>query len=61
LSSFQDGDVIELETEGLGRLRIHVRDDLKRTWGRETRLEVANRGAKEVTTPQLTGKYAPRS
>jgi 2-keto-4-pentenoate hydratase/2-oxohepta-3-ene-1,7-dioic acid hydratase in catechol pathway len=60
LSSFQDGDVIELETEGLGRLRIHVRDDLKRTWGRETRLEVANRGAKEVTTPQLTGKYAPR-
>ena len=61
LSSFQDGDVIELETEGLGRLRIHVRDDLKRTWGRETRLELANRGAKEVTTPQLTGKYAPRS
>jgi 2-keto-4-pentenoate hydratase/2-oxohepta-3-ene-1,7-dioic acid hydratase in catechol pathway len=61
LSSFQDGDVIELETEGLGRLRIHVRDDLKRTWGRETRLEVANRGGKEVTTPQLTGKYAPRS
>jgi 2-keto-4-pentenoate hydratase/2-oxohepta-3-ene-1,7-dioic acid hydratase in catechol pathway len=61
LSSFQDGDVVELETEGLGRLRIHVRDDLKRTWGRETRLEVANRGAKEVTTPQLTGKYAPRS
>jgi 2-keto-4-pentenoate hydratase/2-oxohepta-3-ene-1,7-dioic acid hydratase in catechol pathway len=61
LSSFQDGDVIELETEGLGRLRIHVRDDLKRTWGHETRLEVANRGAKEVTTPQLTGKYAPRS
>ncbi len=61
LSSFQDGDIVELETEGLGRLRIHVRDDLKRTWGRETRLEVANRGAKEVTTPQLTGKYAPRS
>jgi hypothetical protein len=58
LSSFQDGDVVELETEGLGRLRINVRDDLKRTWGRETRLEVANRGGKEVTTPQLTGKYA---
>ena len=61
LSSFQDGDVVELETEGLGRLRIHVRDDLKRTWGRETRLELANRGAKDVTTPQLSGKYAPRS
>jgi 2-keto-4-pentenoate hydratase/2-oxohepta-3-ene-1,7-dioic acid hydratase in catechol pathway len=58
LSSFQDGDVVELETEGLGRLRINIRDDLKRTWGRETRLEVANRGGKEVTTQQLTGKYA---
>ena len=32
LSGFQDGDVIELETEGLGRLRFNVRDDLKRTW-----------------------------
>jgi hypothetical protein len=58
LSSFQDGDVVELETEGLGRLRINVRDELKRTWGRETRLEWASKGSKEVTTPQLTGKYA---
>ena len=58
LSSFQDGDVVELETEGLGRLRINVRDDLKRTWGRETRLDMQNKESKEVTTPQLTGKYA---
>jgi 2-keto-4-pentenoate hydratase/2-oxohepta-3-ene-1,7-dioic acid hydratase in catechol pathway len=59
LNAFQDGDVVELEAEGLGKLRISVRDDLKRTWGRETRLDMQNRGAKEVTTPQLTGKYAP--
>jgi 2-keto-4-pentenoate hydratase/2-oxohepta-3-ene-1,7-dioic acid hydratase in catechol pathway len=60
LSAFQDGDVIELECEGLGRLRINVRDDLKRTWGRETRLEIAQKGIKDmITTPQLTGKYAP--
>jgi 2-keto-4-pentenoate hydratase/2-oxohepta-3-ene-1,7-dioic acid hydratase in catechol pathway len=58
LSAFQDGDVVELEADGLGRLRISVRDDLKRSWGRETRLEVANKGSKEVTTPQLAGKYA---
>jgi 2-keto-4-pentenoate hydratase/2-oxohepta-3-ene-1,7-dioic acid hydratase in catechol pathway len=61
LSSFQDGDVVELESDGLGRLRFHVRDELKRTWGRETRLDMANKGGKEVTTPQLTGKYAARS
>ena len=59
LSAFQDGDVVELESEGLGRLRISIRDALKRTWGRETRLEMADKGAKTITTPQLTGKYAP--
>src|SRR2546426_8797220 len=58
LSALQHGDLIELETEGLGRLRLHVRDDLKRTWARETRLERQEKGL-EGTTPQLTGKYAP--
>jgi 2-keto-4-pentenoate hydratase/2-oxohepta-3-ene-1,7-dioic acid hydratase in catechol pathway len=61
LSSFQDGDVVELETEGLGRLRINVRDDLKRTWARETRLERQQKKAEGVTTPQLTGKYATKT
>src|SRR5213592_4952441 len=58
LSAFQDGDVIEIETEGLGRLRLHVRDDVKRTWARETRLEREEKGL-EGTTPQLTGKHTP--
>ena len=58
LSALQDGDLVELETEGLGRLRVRVRDDLKRTWARETRLERQQKGL-EGLTPQLTGKYAP--
>ena len=58
LSGFQDGDQIELETEGLGRLSFNVRDDLKRTWSRETRLDRQQKGL-EGTTPQLTGKYTP--
>jgi 2-keto-4-pentenoate hydratase/2-oxohepta-3-ene-1,7-dioic acid hydratase in catechol pathway len=58
LSAFQDGDKIELEVEGMGRLRIKVRDDLKRTWARETRLERTEKKL-EGLTPQLTGKYAP--
>jgi 2-keto-4-pentenoate hydratase/2-oxohepta-3-ene-1,7-dioic acid hydratase in catechol pathway len=58
LSAFQNGDRIELETEGLGRLRVNVRDDLKRTWARETRLERQEKKL-EGTTPQLTGKHAP--
>ena len=57
LNSFQDGDKVELECEGLGRLIIGVRDDLKRTWDRETRLDRQERGLDDPT-PQLTGKYA---
>jgi len=64
LNPFMDGDKIELETEGLGKLTFHVRDDLKRTWARKTRLqchEEANEktpGAYPDFTKQLTGKYA---
>jgi 2-keto-4-pentenoate hydratase/2-oxohepta-3-ene-1,7-dioic acid hydratase in catechol pathway len=57
LSSFMDGDTIELETEGLGRLRFSVRDDLKRTWSRETRLDRQRKG-QEGPTQQISGKYA---
>jgi len=58
LSGFQNGDEVEVETEGLGRLRFYVRDDLKRTWGRETRLDRQQKN-QEGTTPQLTGKHTP--
>tara|TARA_Y100001934_G_scaffold57174_1_gene70787 strand:- start:191 stop:1120 length:930 start_codon:yes stop_codon:yes gene_type:complete len=58
LSSFMDGDVIELECEGMGRLKFNVRDDLKRTWARTTRHEHTEQGGEGRHTPQLTGKYA---
>jgi 2-keto-4-pentenoate hydratase/2-oxohepta-3-ene-1,7-dioic acid hydratase in catechol pathway len=58
LNAFHDGDVVELETQGLGRLRINVRDPLRRTWSRETRLERQNKGLDPIA-PQLSGKYAP--
>lgn len=57
LSSFMDGDVVELETQGLGRLRFNIRDDLKRTWSRETRLDRQQKG-QDGPTHQLTGKHA---
>lgn len=58
LNAFHDGDVVELETQGLGRLQIKVRDALKRTWSRETRLERQEKGL-DPLAPQLSGKYAP--
>jgi 2-keto-4-pentenoate hydratase/2-oxohepta-3-ene-1,7-dioic acid hydratase in catechol pathway len=62
LNAFHDGDTVELTCEGCGTLRVKVKDDLKRTWSRETRLERQNKGFKdqEVLAPQLTGKYAPK-
>jgi 2-keto-4-pentenoate hydratase/2-oxohepta-3-ene-1,7-dioic acid hydratase in catechol pathway len=57
LNPFMDGDKIELECQGLGRLRINVRDELKRTWARETRLQRQEKGFADPT-PQVSGKYA---
>jgi 2-keto-4-pentenoate hydratase/2-oxohepta-3-ene-1,7-dioic acid hydratase in catechol pathway len=61
LSAFQDSDRVELECEGMGRLHFNVRDDLKRTWSRDTRLEHKQKGADGAYTPQLTGKYAAKA
>src|SRR5262249_39335168 len=58
LSGFQNGDRIELETEGLGRLGFNVRDDLKRSWSRETRLDRQQKG-QEGTTPQISAQRPP--
>jgi len=58
LSAIQDRDLIEMETDGLGRLHVQVRDDLKRAWSRETRGERMRKGL-EGGAPQLAGKYSP--
>jgi 2-keto-4-pentenoate hydratase/2-oxohepta-3-ene-1,7-dioic acid hydratase in catechol pathway len=58
LGAFQHGDVVEMETAGLGRLRIHVHDPLERTWERDTRKQRRERGL-SGSSPQVGGKYAP--
>jgi 2-keto-4-pentenoate hydratase/2-oxohepta-3-ene-1,7-dioic acid hydratase in catechol pathway len=64
LNPFMDGDIIEQEIEGLGRLKFSIRDDLKRGWARKTRLQMheevkeKTKGVYPDMTPQLTGKYA---
>ena len=59
LNPFMDGDKIELTCEGCGTLHITIRDDLKRTWARITRLQHKQSGAEGVHTKQTGGKYAP--
>jgi 2-keto-4-pentenoate hydratase/2-oxohepta-3-ene-1,7-dioic acid hydratase in catechol pathway len=57
LHPLQDGDVVEQEIEGLGRLVFTVADPLRRTWERESRADRRASGA-EGATPQLRGKYS---
>ena len=58
LHSFMDGDKIELTVEKVGTLRFNVKDELKRTWARTTRLQHKEKGGEGAHTPQLTGKHA---
>ena len=67
LNPFMDGDKVEIEIEGLGRLGFNIKDELKRKWERRTRLQM-HEAAKEKTagnypdiTPQAEGKYAKAS
>jgi 2-keto-4-pentenoate hydratase/2-oxohepta-3-ene-1,7-dioic acid hydratase in catechol pathway len=57
LHAYHDGDKVELECEGMGRLSFHVKDELKRTWDKRSRLERQDAGL-PPPAEQLTGKYA---
>lgn len=59
LHPFEDGQEIELEVQGLGRLHVGVSDPLKRTWLRQTRLQRQELGLITPTPPQQSGKYTP--
>ena len=50
LGPLQDGDLIEMEIEGLERLVVHIRDDLKREWPRGIDQATADRVAGRTTT-----------
>jgi 2-keto-4-pentenoate hydratase/2-oxohepta-3-ene-1,7-dioic acid hydratase in catechol pathway len=58
LNAFMDGDRIALMIEKIGTLRFTVKDELKRTWARTTRLQHKEKGGEGPHTPQLTGRYA---
>src|SRR5262249_6744230 len=57
LSAMQDGDTVELEVDGLGRLHVGVKDDLKGPGAGDARLEREQKGL-TGTAPQSSGKYA---
>jgi 2-keto-4-pentenoate hydratase/2-oxohepta-3-ene-1,7-dioic acid hydratase in catechol pathway len=61
LSALHDGDLIELEVGSLGKLRVHVRDELKRSWTRATRHQEAEKLRERGETPPPTGVLAKQT
>lgn len=59
LHAFMDGDAIDLEIEGLGRLSFTVSDPLKREWPRHSRSEHEVMGLEGRHATQSAGKYTP--
>lgn len=51
IGSIQDGDHVEMEIEGLGRLAVGVRDPLKRVWPRGIDRQMAER-VRKMRLPQ---------
>ena len=45
-----DGDKIELTIEKVGTLKFNVKDELKRTWARTTRLAAQGQPARKART-----------
>ena len=50
LGAMQDGDTIEMHIDGLDKLTVHVRDELKREWQRDIDKATADRAAGRTTT-----------
>ena len=55
LGPLQDGEVVDFEIHGIGRMRLNVRDPLKRTWEKGIYM-----GA-DSTNPAAVQRNRPRS
>jgi 2-keto-4-pentenoate hydratase/2-oxohepta-3-ene-1,7-dioic acid hydratase in catechol pathway len=61
LSALHDGDRVELEVAGMGKLHFNVRDELKRSWTRGSRHEEAEKLRAKGETPPTTGVLAKQT
>ncbi len=55
LGPLQDGEVVDFEIRGIGRMQLHVRDPLKRSWEKSIYM-----GA-DSTNPEAVKRNRPRS
>jgi hypothetical protein len=54
LGALQDGETVEIEIQGIGRMSLKVSDPLKRTWERGVYM-----GA-DSTNPEAVKRHRPR-
>jgi 2-keto-4-pentenoate hydratase/2-oxohepta-3-ene-1,7-dioic acid hydratase in catechol pathway len=60
LAAIQNGDVVEMEAEGLGRLMVRVKDELGREWDRKPRLEKSAEEIKKINGPARLERLGKR-
>ena len=58
LCAIQNGDRLEVETESLGRLTVHVKDELGREWERRVRLDKTPEEIQAINGPAPLGKLS---
>jgi len=58
LTAIQDGDLLEMETEGLGKLSVNVKDELGREWARTPRGEKTPEELKTFMGPAPLGRLS---
>ena len=54
LGALQDGEAVEIEIQGIGRMSLNIADPLKRTWERGVYM-----GA-DSTNPEAVKRHRPR-
>jgi hypothetical protein len=54
LGALQDGETVDIEIEGIGRMQLKVRDPLKRSWERGIYM-----GA-DSTNPEAVKRHRPK-
>ena len=55
LGALQDGEVVDMEIQGIGRMSLNVVDPLKRTWERGVYMGV------DSTNPEAVRRYRPKN
>lgn len=61
LTAIQNGDILEMEVEGMGRLKVGVKDELGREWDRTPREKRSPEQKKQMLGPANLNRVGPKA